>query len=350
MKYSFFIKNLFKKNQVVFQIIGVVFFICLSLFLSISSFKNKSITTDENWYIFLSKEVLSKWWEQDALIDHPPLTFYIQGLPSFLFPDNEKIQNNTLFYSRLIMQIILLLFLLVIFIIANKNYGIKSAFLALLLSSLNPQLLAHARLITLDFNLTVFVLISLASFYDFIKSPKFFNTFKLGIFLGLTFLTKYPGLLLIPINIFSLIFVKKRFDFKIIFKFSITVIIALFMVNVGYGFKGSLNLPNKFKSKTIIKISKNRIGKLFLRVFPENYLKGLDSQLNEYKQGFYTMYLFGQTKRRETRWYYFAFAFLIKTSVPLLILILLFFIFGKKSFLEKYVLFVIAFLFLSGGI
>ena len=345
-----------KKRPLCLNIFFVVFFISVLLFFSISSLKNKSITLDEEKYIHVGQYVIKNLFDWQAgnmfqnnlsgwLALHPPLTYYFHGLSFFIFPFQEA--QKELFYARLIMQAILILFALSVFLTARRIYKLNSGLFALLLFIFNTEILAHGRLIGPDLSLAFFIFLTLISFYFFLKKEKFIDLFKTGVFLGLSLLAKYNALLLIPlfliVLIYYLLFIKRKLDLKLILKFAFILFLAIVIVNIGYVFNGSFKLPEKFISPNFNIIAQSRLGRVLLSVFPKNYLIGADYQYYISKTG-WIGFLMGETKWGGW-WYFYIAAFLIKTQIPLLILILLFLFLGKKKFFEKYILFSIFFFF-----
>ena len=254
------VKNLFLNTFDLVFIMNKKFFInillaillIILLFLSISSFKNKSITLDEEKYIKAGRVVYEEFsFDSGLMILHPPLTYYIQGLSRLIFPSETLKQE--LFYARLMMQPLLLLFGLMVFSVAKKRYGVFGGLFAFTLFVFNNEILTHGRLIDIDLALAFFIFLSLITFYKFLNKPDWQKTLLAGLSLGLAFLTKYNALLLIPIFIITLVFYfifkERKLKTSILGKFAILIIIAFFCIHLGYLLKGSLQLPEKFDSQ-----------------------------------------------------------------------------------------------------
>lgn len=317
----------------------------LLFFLSASSFASKSITMDEEKYIKMGRYIYQRFsWDREWMILHPPLTYYLQGASWYIFsPQNEK---EALFYARLMMQPVLLLFALSLFLVVKKKYGRQAALFALFLFVFNPEILAHGRLIGIDLTLAFFIFLSLIAFYQFLQKPDFKRIILGGISLGLALLTKYTALLLLPFFFFTLIYLllkEKKLVRQRVKGFLIIIFLVLFLLNLGYLFKGSFTLPLEFKSKLFSNLNSSFFGRLLLLPFPEPFLRGADFQYHLSQTG-WIGFLLGETKWGGW-WYFYPFAFLIKTPLPFLILILLFLIWGRKRFFEHYLLFAIFFFF-----
>jgi 4-amino-4-deoxy-L-arabinose transferase-like glycosyltransferase len=72
-------------------------------------------------------------------------------------------------YARLMMVVLLVLTCLCVYIIAKKLFGAKAALLALILSVFSPTFLAHGRLATTDLPFTLMILLSLLAFSNLLE-------------------------------------------------------------------------------------------------------------------------------------------------------------------------------------
>lgn len=162
--------------------------------LTISSQKQWSGTCDEiAHHIPVGYVMVTK---GDFKLDtsHPPLSRIIAGMPLKLFlrlnlPDSPsawrvedrsqfgrdfffKYNNNPrqiLFFSRLAFVFMGILCGIILFIWINKLYGIQSALFGLFLYSFCPNIIANSGLATTDITATCFILLSLFSFWLFLK-------------------------------------------------------------------------------------------------------------------------------------------------------------------------------------
>jgi 4-amino-4-deoxy-L-arabinose transferase-like glycosyltransferase len=316
--------------------------VILLIILAITSVKNMSFTMDEGNYLN-NGEILVKDFNWDHYVTrfHPPLTFYYHGLLTlFNFPGPG---GDKLFYARLLMMPVLTLFALTVFLTAKNFYGIKAGTLALFLFCFDPNILAHGRLITPDLTLAFFIFLFLVMFYKFIVSEKadYKKAIVAGIILGLALLTKYNGLMLFPL---SLLFFYCFIVLKIIkrqkinyYKFVGLVVIyvlAIYVVNLGYGFKSSFTLPEEFKTKLFQNFAQNSIASNLMKVFPGIYLTGTDYQLFESQRDFYWEFFWGK-RYSKGPWFFYPLSFLIKSPIPLLFIILLFLLFLYKKDVKK---------------
>lgn len=318
------------KLNLILKILLIILPLAVSLSLAILSLKTTDFTIDETNYLGNSYNLVRKTvWDTSLIRNHPPLIFYLHGLPSLFINSTNPWQQ--LFYARLSNLLLFVLLGLAIFFITQKTYGFKAGLLALVLLCFNPEIIAHGRLMTFDLALALFILLYLFYFILFLEAKK--KSVRLviinGIILGLLLLTKYNALSFIPISLLLLFLYDIFFtnNYKKILKiksFQIVIIffIAIFMVNLGYGFKNSFNIPDKFFSKQFQFLKNNAILKNSLAIFPAPFLQGADWQLNESQKKWYWNFFLGQRSTEGFPYFYFL-TFLFKTPIPLLMFLII---------------------------
>ncbi|MBI1388391.1 MAG: phospholipid carrier-dependent glycosyltransferase [bacterium] len=197
------------------------------LALALSSARLKSATADEYTYI-------STAWLYDKTGDfrldrtHPPLTRLLIGLPlQFLTIQTPPIERDRwdepeaqtlgytigwamllggendpwrlLFWARLPVMLLSCGLAALIFIWARELYGDAGGLLSLGLYCLSPNLLAHARLATLDLGLCFFTVLALYAAYRYRLKPSLQRAALTGLALGLALGSKATALLLVPV-------------------------------------------------------------------------------------------------------------------------------------------------------
>jgi hypothetical protein len=215
-------KNL-KKIYVVlaFSALAVIFTV-----LSVTSLLRKSPTCDETGhhigagYVYITKGDLV------FSTDTPPLSRYLMALPllaldlnlpddrdfwaredrgefvqEFVFSENRDKAGSIVFFARLPMVAIGLLGGIFLFLWVKKYYGSGIGLVAAFMYFFSPNMIAHSRLATTDIAATVFMMISLMCFWDFLCAPNIRRGMFSGIFLSLALLSKYTAILLIPLYI-----------------------------------------------------------------------------------------------------------------------------------------------------
>ncbi len=299
--------------------------------LSLTSMRSKSATWDETHYLGLGVYLFENLrWDIPSLSLHPPLAYYLNSLP-LLFLDLERscfregragdvlagvrrgqclLQQSKppgdrlLFWARLPSVVLALLLGAFVYHWGCRLYGSKGALLSLGLFCFSPNVLAHSRLVTPDIALTTFGFIAAYFLWDSTKRPSLAKTVLCGFFAGLTFLSKYAGLIWMPIMLFTTALAALfdpqrplrqegfRFNVAPLGNLLIVTIIAVLVVLVGYGFKIS------------------------------NYYGGIQIQRALVGEGF-PAFLGGNVSPRGGWWYYYIYALLIKVPIPVLVFLFL---------------------------
>ena len=194
-----------------------------AFFLAFFSAREISLTMDELAHIPAGFSYLYK---NDYRLnpEHPPLIKDLAAFPlMFLglnFPENHpswttgvnnqwwfgnqfifKSQNNpdqVMFFARIPMIIVMVLFCWFIYFWAKKLVGEKFAILALVFSAFSPTILAHGRLVTTDIGAAFGAILATYFWIYFLKNPTWKNVIMAGVVLGATLLVKFSLILLIP--------------------------------------------------------------------------------------------------------------------------------------------------------
>lgn len=350
--------NLSSRKYKVAAVCLLLVVIALQLFFSV---RRESQTWDEANHIFTGYRT---WTHADYGLnpEHPPLVKLITTAPllwsnpqspalegrffkedaflrgkEFLYQnDAEKILSRT----RTVAALLTLLAALVVFFGTREMFGTGAAFIALILLAFDPNLLAHGALITTDVGLACFMFLSIYLFYRFVKSPSAARLIMAGIAVGLVLSVKHTGLLVLPILflltvieiIYRLLDEKRE---KIVSKalklfgsLALIMLIGWLVLWSTYRFRYDarpdglqLNPPLAEYSNGLKPSEAWPIATASrLRILPESYLYGLvDVRLTA---NYYTSYVLGKVYPHGV-WFYFPVAFLIKSTVGVLTLLLL---------------------------
>ena len=227
-------------------------------------------------------------------------------------------------------------------------YGIKGGLLALFLYSFSPNILAHTRLVTTDFPATALAFIALYHFWSFSRQPGLKRAIVAGIFLGLAFATKYNTLfVLFPMAtwaLWALVSALRKDPVagpprRLVVGLLAMGVVAYITIWGVYGFHfRSPKYPKEMSQGAIYSWDKNRPSSpliasamnvsLKARILPESYLYGLCRLLARSKEG-HGAYLMGRISGTGW-WYYYILAFLFKTQVSTLLLLLATLLFFTK--------------------
>jgi len=321
---------------------------------AVCSMRLKSPTWDETDYFGLGYYILKyREWNVPASTLHPPLSYYLNSFPYLCYeadesawdlppylkcPDCSNYTNPTagltlltdkrypkdrvLFYSRIPTIFIALILGFFLWKWTNELYGGFSAAFALFLFSFSPNLLAHSRLITPDIALTCFNFISVYYLWKVVKENKWSNILLCSLFVGFALLSKYSALLLLPIYLILMTFVffsKEEVYLPAQFPFS------RMLMREGNAYR-VLRLASMLFIIFTLATFLLQLGYIF---HLEYYIKGALYQWEHAERGHPT-FLMGMYSSQGW-WFYYLIAFIIKTPLPLLILLIMSFIFCKKN-------------------
>ena len=326
--------------------------LALQLFLSV---RKESQTWDEANHIFAGYR---SWTHGDYGLnpEHPPLVKLLATAPLLssqpkvpaleerFFKEDAFLRGKEFLYqndpdkilacTRTAAAILTLLTALVVFFGTREMFGIGSAFVALTLLVFDPNLLAHGALITTDVGLSCFMFLSVYMFYRFVKSPSALRLILAGLAVGLVLAVKHTGLLILPI-LFLLtlceIILQKQFSrhaLKLLGSLVLIALIGWVVLWAFYRFRYDAR-PNGLQlnpplAKYIKGLEPHEAWPISTmarwHILPESYLYGLaDVRLTA---NYYTSYVLGKVYAHGV-WFYFPVAFLIKSTIGVLALLLL---------------------------
>ena len=344
------------KRPNVYEIAALCFLLTvlsLQLFFSV---RRESQTWDEGNHIFTGYRT---WTHGDYGLnpEHPPLVKLLTTTPllwsqpksptleerffkedaflrgkEFLYQnDADKILSRT----RTVAASLTLLTALILFFGTREMFGTGAAFIALTLLTFDPNNLAHGALITTDIGLAGFMFLSVYMFYRFVKSPSAVRLILAGISVGLVLAAKHTGFLVLPIlfllAVCEIVFGPNRSGRNALKLLGSLVLIALVgwvVLWSTYRFRYDarpdglqLNPPLAEYVKGLKPSEAWPISTAARwRILPESYLYGLaDVRLTA---NYYTSYVLGKVYAHGV-WFYFPVAFLVKSTVGVLALLLL---------------------------
>ncbi|MBI2670144.1 MAG: glycosyltransferase family 39 protein [Candidatus Yanofskybacteria bacterium] len=329
------------KNPKIFVLVVVLLLVIF--FISFFSAQNFSPSSDEISHL---PSGYSYWKTGEIVLNpqHPPLVKLLSSFPllflnldfdendpdltgssrnewqfgrKFLFANDA---DKLLLLGRLAPILISVLLGFYIFRWASEMFSRKTGVMSLFLYAFMPNMIAHAQFVTTDLAVTAFSFITLYYLWKLFKTGSKKFVIYIGISLGLALGSKFSGILLIPI-LFFLLFV------------------YIWKSGGGYFLK-----TKRFFSYSVLIGAIGFLALYIIYLFPTSldfYLKGFRSVYSDIT-GSYYYYLNGSFSK-DGRWYYFIFAFLIKTPIPALIVFALSFVTYKKyklTGLEKQLIFI----------
>ncbi|MFQ5620946.1 MAG: ArnT family glycosyltransferase [Candidatus Nanoarchaeia archaeon] len=235
---------------------------------------------------------------------------WVYGAQFFFFSPNDP--DTLLFWARLPIVLTALLLGFYIWRWAKELYGTKPAFLALILFTFSPNLLANSRIVHTDIGITTFAFITLYYWWHTLKKPSLNNTVKTGIALGLALAAKFSAVFLLAILPILAVWHAtkeqqedvKKYAKKIVMPFVLILGLAIIVIFLLYQIVGIA----AFFTGLWKVIVHSRIG--------------------------HHSFLMGQ-RSMDGWWYYFIVTFLIKTPIALLALLIARIFYSKTKPFDK---------------
>lgn len=375
-----------------FKISILIIIFLVSFLLMFFSARSDSATTDESIHLFAGFTYLT---QNDFRLDpeHPPLIKEIAALPllalkphyilgsewqragNFYYDSwkETRMMSNNFLYSwgnnpeallilaRVMMIILTLALGLSVFFYARKLYGINAGIFAAFMILFLPIVIAHGRLINTDIGVTLFSILTIFFWSNFLKKQTLTNFIFSGVFLGLALASKYTAAIFVAIMLILLIIkwlLDKKIFIKLIFAYLGTLIIAFAIIWAAYGF--SLTSPpppegglsgeiNSWSSISMNAKFNQTYEKLRPFFVPADFFKGL-SLIGRHVVGGNGAFLLGHNSTIGW-WYYFLVAIFFKTPIALFIFIFFSLYYFKKvrskDIFDEYVLILSAGIFLA---
>ena len=290
----------------------------------------ESPTVDETWHL---EAAISHWQTSgfDAYPVNPPLVRTLSAVPLLVGAETlDWGTERSLWHMSLARWACIplsLLGALICFFWARDLFGGWAGVLALALWCFCPNILGYASLITPDIGAAALAVAASYAFWHWLKSPHWEMALLAGTALGLAQLSKMTNLILFGLwpllwGLWGIGNPARKWAWDA-GKLAGILLLALLVLNAGYGFEGSFKpLKNyAFVSETFGGKANREVGNRFADAWlgslpmpvPENYLRGMDEQRSHFEQGRLS-YLRGEY-RNEGWWYYYIYALLVK--VPL---------------------------------
>jgi 4-amino-4-deoxy-L-arabinose transferase-like glycosyltransferase len=247
--------------------------------------------------------------------------------------DAEKI----LFRTRMTAASLTLALAVILFFATREMFGSIAAFIALLLFVFEPTLLAHGALVTTDMAMSCFLFATVYCFYRYVKRPTAPRLGLTALLAGLALASKHSGILVIPILILlaaSELWLRREHQptlpraLRLAGVLIVISLISFAVLWASYGFHLHPRAGTDAEARVIQYAARlhhpfqSGMIQTFARwhLLPESYLFGLADV--GFTAGFSHTYLLGRVYPHGV-WYYFPVAFVIKSSLALLLLLLL---------------------------
>ena len=222
---------------------------------------------------------------------------------------------------------------------ALELWGIRSAWCASLLWCFSPNVLAHGQMLTPDIGVTSLSLAAGYLYWRWTRHPSWASAVVMGAVLGLALLAKTNAIVLygvLPLTAFYGAVSRSGHPGtkKLLFQLAASVTMAIYIVNLGYGFDGSFTQLNQyqFASTTFRGAEAKDIGNRFKDTaigaipvpFPKAFLDGIDLQRRDFENGHgRTMTYWRGNWYNHSWWWYYVYATAVKSTLGILMLVLL---------------------------
>ncbi len=245
--------------------------------------------------------------------------------------------HHLVFKMRASAELLALGLCLFVFLTAREWFGDAAGLIALTLVVFDPNVLAHSALVTTDIGVSCFFVAAIWTFYRFATRPTIIRLLIAGVATGLLLATKHSGILIGPMFVSLIAWEvltapgaeRKRTALRLTGGFFAIVVVSVLRALVLFtGFATVRVLPvwssalRWHNTRRLCRISNLpcMIAVSRLHLLPESYLVGLiDVKL---AAAFYPTFLLGKVYAHG-QWDYFPLVILIKTTLGLLLLLVL---------------------------
>ena len=344
------------------KILAALLLIIFALELAFS-ISGQSLSWDEGDHIFAG---YMSWKAADFGLnpEHPPLVKALAALPLLpmqlripppkgltdfktesYFDGRDLIYGNggiatadrIIFRARIAASMLSLLLGLLVFLAAKEMFGSAAALFSLALLIFEPNIIAHGAYVTTDMGIACFMFASIYAFYRYAKEPSTVRMILVGLASGLALAAKHSALLLLPIGL-ALVLAeiawpdsetkRKTAALRLAGSFLAVSIIAVTVLWSFYGFRYAARPGGAALHPSLTEYAQGLHGiepGIYIalaraHILPESYLYGLiDVRL---VSNFFPTYIFGQVHAHGV-WFYFPAAFVIKSTLGFMLLMLL---------------------------
>ena len=283
---------------------------------------------------------------------------FLHGHDFLYSNDAERILGETRFFAASFT----LLLAIFVFIAARKMFDGGAALLALVLLVFEPTILTHGAEITTDLPVTCWVFAAVYAFYRYTEQPSPARMIVCALATGLALAAKHSGILLLPT--LSILAVAdsavrrptpadsvarsewKQLLLRQAVALAVIVVLAIIILWGFYRFRYSARPPGHEMSESISvyiqdaiqnggvhSVLLSKVIPWLVPLLPESYLYGL-ANVTIASSGGRQAFLLGHLYPKG-QWFYFPVAFVIKSTLGFLLLLLLSFVAGPYLWHEK---------------
>ena len=249
---------------------------------------------------------------------------------------NDGGTQHLVFEMRMMTGILAVGLSLFIFFATREYFGTGAALFALVLSSFDPNLLAHSALVTTDMGVTCFFIGSIYAFYRYVKKPGWWRLIIAAVTAGLLIASKHSGVLFGPMMVVLILWEvattargqRLRTALRLAGAFAFIVVGSCVVLWAFFGFRYAARPAGLHLNPSLAAYASglSHFDQSVILTFahwhllPQSELMGLvDVKLMAQD---YPTFILGHVYAHAV-WWYFPVAFLIKTTLGLLALLAL---------------------------
>ena len=265
----------------------------------------------------------------------PPLQGRSEQTEAFLDGKDFLFHNDAdrvLFRARMAVSVFMLGLAICVFFAAYEMFGPVAGLLALAFLVFDPNFLAHGALVTTDVPISCCIFLALYFAYRYAKRPTPARLLLIGLATGMAMAAKFTGLLILPMLLLLVLIELIGIRDWRLFGRRIVALVIVGVISFGvlwsfYGFRYRARPAGRTLNPPLVDYLKglpsqqdaHHLALLArLHILPEAYIFGLaNTRITEFAD---TSYFFGHIYRHGT-WLYFPAAFVIKSTLPFLLLL-----------------------------
>lgn len=301
------------------------------LVLAAAGARRMSLTYDEPNHLRYGEQILAGDADRfdDSKMPFSALNAGVVRLARTLFPSLFQGTWQPERIGRLATILFSTLFACVILMWATAWYGRAAGLAALFLYALEPNVLAHAGLITTDIYAAGMIALSILSFHWFLAHPTVARAAGCGLIVGLSQLAKYTSVFVYPILLLLAVLVLGRRPIRLslaaarawTLPLATFLMVNLLVINAGFLFHRTFTPLGQYRFRSDLfrnlQAAMPAVSSLPVPL-PYPYLEGLDwvRQRDQSGEGYGSRYLFGEAREDKGFAGYYLFAYLLKAPLP----------------------------------
>jgi 4-amino-4-deoxy-L-arabinose transferase-like glycosyltransferase len=235
---------------------------------------------------------------------------------------NEARYLSLFWLARIVPVLFVVLTGWLLYVWVRQLFGVPAASITAALFFVNPNVLAHGHLATVDAGSMFAIFLASYALHWAYRRPTGIRLALTGAAFGVALLAKFSAVLLLPVIVVIVVVQRSRIWRRVALDGLCLFAAAWLVLNLGMGFRGSFTRLGDFKPVSSFGATLQSALPASLPIpLPAEWVSGFDQQKLDAEQGEFGNYLFGEWSERGW-WYYNLVAFVVKNPLPLLALML----------------------------